>query len=264
MYVDIQPYIAKSARVDTTGIDLVEGARVGLTQEELFVLRYFSDVENQSLRYLRTLLGMKVAFEPEIAAFLAMWNYEEFFHGYELEQLMRACGHAIERDRRELKRRSSRLNEKLEALFVPILSRVYAREFPAVYFAFGAIQELTTLHGYEHLARRTENVALSQLCERIAKQERRHFAWYFHSAASLLAESPRAQRLTARLMKLNWVPVGAGVHSPEQVQRLFRILFYPRSHATEVIQGIDTKIATLPGLAGLSLMDDYFGGAGLV
>jgi hypothetical protein len=65
-------------------------------------------------------------------------------------------------------------------------------------------------------------------------------------------------------MKLNWVPVGGGVHSPEQVQRLFRALFHPRAHASAVVREIDEKIATLPGLAGLRLMSDYFSRAGLV
>jgi hypothetical protein len=264
MFADIQRFITTSGRVDATGLDLAAAAQVGLTADELFVLTYFADVENQSLRYLRTLLGMKIAFEPEVSAFLAMWNYEEFFHGYELEQLMRACGHEPGRDRRELKRRSARLNERLEALFIPLLSRLYEDEFPAVYMAFGAMQELTTLRGYEQLAAHTENAALELLCERIAKQERRHFAWYFNSAHTLLERSPKAQRLTARLLKLNWVPVGAGVHTPEQVQRLFRILFYPRDQAAQIVRDIDGKIATLPGLEELSLMQRYFARAGLV
>jgi hypothetical protein len=264
MYADIERYISTSGRVDTAGVDLVAAARVGLSADELFVLTYFADVENQSLRYLRTLLGMKVAYQPDVSAFLATWNYEEFFHGYELEQLMRACGHEPGRDRRELKRRSARWNERLEALLIPLLSHFYEEEFPAVYMAFGAIQELTTLRGYEQLARHTQNPALALLCERIAKQERRHFAWYFNSAQALLSQSKRAQRLTARLLKLNWVPVGAGVHTAAEVERLFRILFYPRERAQATIRAIDSKIATLPGLSHLQLMHGYCSRAGVV
>jgi hypothetical protein len=262
--LDTRRFLASSRRVDTAGIDYEEAARRGLTRDERFVLTYFADVENQSLRYLRTLLGMKVAFEPEIAAFLATWNYEEFFHGYELEELLRTCGEELGRDRRNQKRQTARLNERLEALFIPLVSRLYADEFPAVYMAFGAVQELTTLRGYEQLARRTENPALRTLAERIAKQERRHFAWYYQSAHKLLARSARARRLTRTILRVNWVPVGAGVHTPEQVGRLFGYLFYPRPDALETVRAIDSKIAALPGLADLTLMERYFRRARLV
>jgi hypothetical protein len=106
--MEIERHIEKSARVDTRGVDLVHAARVGLSDDEAFVLTYFADVENQSLRYLRTLLGMKIAFRPDVAAFLATWDYEEFFHGYELERLMRACGRVVADDRREQKQGASR------------------------------------------------------------------------------------------------------------------------------------------------------------
>ena len=264
MHVQVETYVEKSARVDTSGIDYREAREVGLSDDEVFTLTYFADVENQSLRYLRTLLGMRFAFSPDVAAFLATWSYEEFFHGYELERLMRACGKTISDDRRELKRGSARLNEKLETVFVPILSRLYEREFPAVYLAFGAIQELTTLRGYESLVRSTKNPALKTLCERIARQERRHFAWYFNRARLMLEDLPRARPLVRRLMKLNWVPVGAGVHEPVDVRRLFQILFYPRENAQALVRGIDSKIGELPGLSKLTLMESFFRRSGLV
>jgi hypothetical protein len=54
------------------------------------------------------------------------------------------------------------------------------------------------------------------------------------------------------------------VHQPHEVARLFRVLFYPRVDAAEVVHSIDAKIASLPGLSGMSLMQDYFERAGLI
>lgn len=264
MHVQIEPYLASSERVDTRDIDWAEAGRVGLSADEVFTLTYFADVENQSLRYLRMLLDMKIAFQPDVAAFLAIWNYEEFFHGYELEQLLRSCGACLAADRREKKRRERGWNEYIEAMLVPVLSRLYADAFPAVYLTFGAIAELTTLRGYESLAARSQNPILRVLAQRIAKQERRHFAWYFNNAADLLARSATAQRLTRRLLCFAWVPVGAGVHRPDEVHRLFRALFYPRADAAALMQSIDAKIAELPGLEELSLMQRYFSRAQLI
>src|SRR5262245_30004578 len=164
MKSDIERYISVSARVDTTDINWDEARDAGLSEDEIFVLTYFSDVENQTIRYMRMLLGMKIAFQPAVAAFLATWNYEEFFHGFELEKLMEACGHRVEEDRRDFNKQRMRFNEILEASFVPVLSRVFANQFPAVYLSFGAIQELTTLHGYEQLGQVTRNPILKILC----------------------------------------------------------------------------------------------------
>lgn len=264
MYVETTRHVEKSARVSTDDLDLVRAAEVGLSDDEVFALTYFADVENQSLRYLRMLLGMKVAFEPEVAAFLATWNYEEFFHGYELERLMRACGVHIPEDRRVQKMRDSRWNERIERLLIPILNIVCTNELPAVYFAFGASHELTTLRGYEALAQNTQNPALKLLCQRIAKQERRHFTWYFQRAQRALDHSPRAQKLVRATIRFNWVPVGAGVHTPAQVERLFRVLFYPRARAADVVASIDSKICSLPGLSGLDPLRSYFERAGAV
>jgi rubrerythrin len=259
---DIERYISVSARVDTKDIDWEQAREVGLTEEEMFVLTYFADVENQTIRYLRMLLGMKIAFQPSVAAFLATWNYEEFFHGYELEKLMKVCGRRIEEDRRDQNHKRRRLNEVLEAAFVPLLSRIFANQFPAVYLTFGAIQEMTTLRGYESLSEKTKNPVLKTLCERIAKQERRHFAWYYNHASELLQGSQSAQALTRRLMKLNWEPVGGGIHSMEEVRSLFTAVFYPLENARAIAREIDAKISSLPGLAGLHLMEPYFVKAG--
>jgi rubrerythrin len=262
VYAEIHSHVTNSGRVSTAGIDYEAAARIGLSSDEVFALTYFADVENQSLRYLRTLLSMKVAFEPEVAAFLATWNYEEFFHGYELERLLKACDVVLATDRRQQKQERSGLNERIEALLLPVLSRLYEADFPAVYFTFGALQELTTLRGYERLGAHTKNPALALLCRRIAKQERRHFAWYFRRAQRVLRGSKRARFLTRQALRFNWVPVGAGVHSKDEVARLFRVLFYPRPDARIVMGEIDRRLETLPGLGGLRLMQGYFERAG--
>lgn len=258
MNAELHAHLANSGRVSTGDIDYRVAAQVGLSSDEIFALTYFADVENQSLRYLRTLLSMKIAFEPDVAAFLATWNYEEFFHGYELGRLLAACSVSLAPARRQEKQASARLNERVEAVLLPLLSRLYEADFPAVYFTFGALQELTTLRGYEQLGARTRNPALAILCQRIAKQERRHFAWYFRRAQGILRGSARARFLTRQALRLNWVPVGAGVHGDAEVERLFRVLFYPERDARAVVEQIDRRIESLPGLADLNLMRRYF------
>jgi hypothetical protein len=254
---DIERYLAVSAKIETADVNWEMARIAGLSEDERFVLTYFSDIESQTIRYLRTLLQMRTAFEPSVSAFLTMWSYEEFFHGHYLARLMAECGYPLDPDRVDKVRRNARLNERLEALFGPLLSRLFSRQIPAVYMTFGAIQEMTTLRGYESLGRKTSNPVLRLLCERIAKQERRHFAWYFNNAREALAESKRARWLTRRILELNWVPVGAGVKCKEEVHRLFAILF-PGKKGQRLANEVDEKTGSLPGLAGIRLMSGYF------
>ncbi|MDX2032921.1 MAG: hypothetical protein SF339_19750 [Blastocatellia bacterium] len=261
MYSEIDRYIAVSAKIDTHDIDWDEAREVGLNEDEQFILTYFSDVEGQTIRYLKTLLQMKIAFKPSVAAFLTTWSYEEFFHGYELGRLLAVCGHPLPEDRLESNFRGSRFNEMLEAALAPLLSRVFSHQFPAVYLSYGAIQEMTTLRGYEHLKHFTRNPALKTLCDRIARQERRHFAWYFNHARELLEQSLGARILARRLLEFNWVPVGAGIKRPDEVKRLFSTIF-PTHSARALVREIDAKMGTLPGLEGIRLMEPYFQKAG--
>ena len=122
---------------------------------------------------------------------------------------------------------------------------------------------MTTLRGYERLHGVTSNPVLKTLCERIAKQERRHFAWYFNHARELLQQSRGAQRLARKLLEFNWVPVGAGVKTPSEVNRLFSIIF-PGEFGRKLVQEVDAKMGTLPGLQGIRLMEPYFERAGMI
>jgi hypothetical protein len=257
MNTDLQRYVQLSNKLETGDIDWEAASRAGLSEDEKFILTYFSDIESQTFRYLRMLMGMRIAFKPAVAAFLTTWNYEEFYHGFALGRLLAECGSPLEEDRLESVKGNSRLNEWLEAIFAPTLSKIFPSQFPAVYLAFGAIQEMTTLRGYESLQEKTSNPGLRILAERIAKQERRHFAWYFNNARGELEKSPFARRMTRALLQLNWVPVGAGVKPPEDVFRLFSILF-PGAEGDRLVEEIDAKMGTLPGLQGVRLMRRYF------
>src|SRR5919109_3772687 len=130
MNSDIERYITVSAKIETNDLDWDEAKRVGLNEDERFVLTYFTDIESQTIRYMRMLLQMKIAFKPAVAAFLTTWSYEEFFHGYELANLLAACGHPLEEDRVEKVKQKARLNEWMEAVFGPLLSRIFYHQFP--------------------------------------------------------------------------------------------------------------------------------------
>jgi rubrerythrin len=254
--MDIDKFLASSEKIRVDDLDLGKARLAGLAEDERFILTYFSDIEGQTIVYLRDFLHTRAALEPEVIAFLSMWNYEEFFHGKVIAELLAECGHPLGGARIAEVRKTARLRETIEAALATILSKIFAREFPAVYMTWGAIQELTTLRGYEQIIATTGNPIVAELCRRIAKQERRHFAWYFNSARERLAASPRARKLTRWLLRLAWTPVGAGVKGEAEVSRAMLTLF-PGRKGLDLARAVDARVGTLPGLEGLTLMHDY-------
>src|ERR1700722_9229849 len=126
-------YLANSDKIETHDIDWDLAKKIGLTDHEKFIITYFSDIENQTFVYMRTLIDMKIALEPDVMAFLTVWNYEEFFHGKILAHLMGVCGHPLEENRVARVHDGSRFRERFEATFTPIVSKIFSNQFPAVY-----------------------------------------------------------------------------------------------------------------------------------
>jgi hypothetical protein len=246
---------ATSGRVHTDDLDWRAAGRAGLADGEVLALTYFADIEGQTVYYLRDLLGSRLARDPDVLGFLTIWSYEEHFHGEALERLLDACGRPRDAGRCPAIRRRARLAERLEAVATSLGARLFPRAFPAVYMAWGAAQELTTLRGYEALEARTGNPVLAELCRRIARQERRHFAWYYHSARLCLERSSAARRLTRLALARFWAPVGAAVKGPDEAARLLGVLF--PDGGLGVGAELDRRIGALPGLAGVRMLGPF-------
>ena len=242
-----------SGALSLEGIDWELAARAGLSEDEKFVLRYFTDIESQTIYYLRDLLSTRLADDPEVQEFVTIWNYEELFHGKALAKLLDVCGAPAQTTAQV--RGTASLRERAEAIATRLLAWWFGEPFSAVYLAWGAAQELTTLRGYERLEQTTSNPVLAELCRRIAKQERRHFAFYYNGARARLAGSPRAQRITRWLMTKFFTPVGSGVKPTSEVKKLFGIVF-PGTDGDAIVHAIDLKLGCLPGLEHAGLLTE--------
>ena len=200
-----------------------------------------------TLFYLRSLLATRAAHEPEIAAFLAGWLYEETGHGLAIAALLDANGTPIAPPGAG---RES-LRERITAVGAGWVSHV-RRDFAAVHMLWGAINELTAVTAYRRLARRSGHAAVVDLCARLARDEARHFSFYFEQARRRLA-APRTQRLVRWLVTRFWAPVGSGVVPESEVQFLAAHLFGD-DEGRAAARKVDETIHALPGLAGLPLL----------
>lgn len=253
---DINKHIRVSRKIELEDLSWDRAREVGLTPTEVTTLTYFADIEGQTVFYLREVLNTRPARDPDSLAFLTLWNYEEFFHSHAIARLLEVCGHPLEADRIAKVRLSATFAAKLEEVVQTMIARLFPRTFVALWMAWGASQELLTLRGYEQLSRTTRNPVLRQLCDRIAKQERRHFAYYYNSARERLAGRRFSQRMVRYLFDHFWTPVGGGVKSEDQIAEMVAGLF-PGESLHWTMAGLDERFARLPGMEGFDVGRRY-------
>ena len=249
---DIAQHIAVSQKLAFEDLDWEQARRIGLTRQEIESLTYFADIESQTVYYFLEVAKLQVARDPDLLTFLTLWNYEEYFHSYALTQLLTACGVSVDSttDRSRKVRAAARFKARFEDFGQTMIARLMPATFVALWMFWGALQECLTTQAYEALARQTENPVLAELCRRIAKQERRHFAYYFGQARKQLDGRPWAQRVTRWIARRFYAPVGGGVKTDAEGARLVAQLF-PGDTIFEVMGYIEKRMAQLPGMDGL-------------
>lgn len=249
---DIAQHIAVSHKVEFEDLDWNAARKAGLTAQEIDSLKYFADIESQTVYYFLEVAKLQVARDPELLTFLTMWNYEEYFHSYALTRLMEECGVPVESatERSTKIRAGARFKAKFEDVVQGMIAKTAPQAFIGLWMFWGALQECLTTQAYEELANQTKNPVLEELCRRIAKQERRHFAYYFGNAKKRLEGRPGTQRFVRMIAKSFYAPVGGGVKTDEEGARLVAQLF-PQERIFEVMSYIEKKMALLPGMAGL-------------
>jgi hypothetical protein len=250
MNFDIDRYLANVAPLDDGDIDYDAFLDRPLPEDVLRCLRYMHDVEHHTTCYLRDLLVTSAHEDPVITSFLAMWAFEEFWHGQAIGTVLDRHDEAHGRERMtETRRRVGR--DRVKTLFTMAASSVTGH-FDAVALTWGAVNEWTTQAAYVRLAAKSEHPVLAELLRRIAKQEGRHIDFYVSEAERRL-QHPAAQRLVRLALRRSWRPVGSGVMPKAETAHLVRYLFGD-ADGRQLADRVDRRIARLPGLEGLTLV----------
>jgi len=216
-----------------------------LTAEERFQLTYAAHVEWGTEG---TFASLDVSSDPLVGRFLDIWLQQEVVHADLLARFLATQGAPtapVHRTRAQ--RFAARRGKWVNQAAVKVLGK----DFFAVHMTWGAVNELTTLRFYSLFRRRSANPVLRDLLGDVIAQEAVHFAFYREMAAQLLHDNERAQRITRWVMTHLWSPVGVGLRSREDADRLMRGVF--AGEPTEV-RAIDARIDRLPGLDDLDLV----------
>ena len=253
MSFSIERYKEESGKLDVSGVRWDEIRDHELSNGALYTLHYMMDIENHVSLYLSHLLVTRACMDPILTSFLACWNYEELWHGENLGRFLNVYGIDFDTQDRIAAIRAGLGVQNSMSILTTMVGSWLLKDFSAIYLTIGAINELTTVTGYQALARKAEHPVLKDLLARITKDERRHFAFYFNSAREWLADNPRAQKLDRWVLDKTWVPVGQGVKTQEEVDALALWLFGDEQGEADLLK-IDDKIGRLPGLEGVQLM----------
>lgn len=259
MSFDLDSYRRTITPVRIDDLRLAEAFRDRpLAEEVLRCLRYMHDVESHTVCYLRDLLMTASHRDPRITTFRTMWNFEEYWHGVAIAQVLRAHGEPAEDDRIAPLRARRGSAGLLGPLSQGLASKLLGEDFIAVHMSWGAVNEWCTQAGYHRLAARAEHPVLAALLGRIARQESRHIAFYADEARRRLQSSARARRVTRAALRHLWAPVGSGVMPAAETRFLLEYLL-DGPEGRRVAARIDERIGRLPGLAGMSLVTGALG-----
>lgn len=252
---DIDRFMVGSGKVDLSDIPWQDVRKYPLHPAALKVLRMFMLTESSTFFYLKTLMKTRAAIEePEFAPFMSAWAYEEEFHGRAFKQFFEALGEPVDSDYRTKLWKSRTKGEIFEEVAAVGMAHLFDRDFPAIHMAFGAVQELTTYHSYQALARRSGHPILAEICKRIMKQELRHFAFYFQQAKARL-NNPVARKITEVALKLSWSPVGDGICSRDYTTHTMQYLFDGVDGTG--LEAIEKRVRELPGQEWFDLLSKF-------
>ncbi|HEY4331260.1 MAG TPA: ferritin-like domain-containing protein [Ilumatobacteraceae bacterium] len=252
--MDIDNFTRLSKPLDTSGIDFDAFVDQPVDRDALRCMRYMHDVELHTVCYLRDLLVTSAHLDPEITAFLTMWNVEEYWHGEAIGAVLAAHGESASRSRVAPMRKRLGWKDRINPLLHGLGSAIVGDSFLSIHMTWGAVNEWTTQAAYSRLISRTNHPVLAELLRRIMRQEGRHIDFYASQAEQRLAGNRRAQWMTRTTLKRVWAPVGASIMPKPEVDFMSRYLFSgPEGRAAA--RRIDSKIDRLPGLGGLGLLE---------
>jgi len=249
---DLDSYVGRSRAVDMSAIAWAEVPRYPVSPEMIRTLRYMEDVESHTIIYLRSLLATRAVDDPDVATFLACWVYEETFHGLALARFLEAAGAPI--GPRARPRGQETLAKRIEAAGTAMASKAWP-DFCAVHMAWGAINELTTLTGYRRFAAIADHPVLTDLLERIALDESRHFFFYYRQAEMRMQRRSVA-RVARFLVDRFWAPVGSGVEADPEVRFMATYLF-GGPEGRVAARKVDDTIRRLPGFETVQLLEAW-------
>jgi hypothetical protein len=172
--------------------------------------------------------------------------------------------HDIAVDFDELKASRVKLGwkDRLDPIKQSMLGGLVGHDFVAVHMAWGAANEWSANAAYLRMAKKENHPVLAVLLKRIAAQETKHVAFYASQARERLDASKKAQVIARFALRKFWGPVGSTINTEAEIKHVMTDLF-GGSEGRKLIRDVDSHIAKLPGMAGLTIVETSLDARGI-
>ena len=115
---------------------------------------------------------------------------------------------------------------------------------------WGAVNEYSTLTGYQRLWRAAKHPVLETILRAIAREEAMHSFFYWSMARIKLKASRARQAVSRFLLDRFWQPVGSDVKGMSEMHLVVRTLFAGAEGLRAAEQQINRRLQELPGFSG--------------
>lgn len=218
----------------------------------LFLLKYFRDIERFVEKYQEDLIRTPTGRNKYIRQFLERWGTEELDHEKIISKFLAELGLPNEEKWFEKLVADLPLSYRLQSPLQHTIAILFNENFTPVHMAWGAVQEYTTLAGYNKMLEISNNPILRQIISAIKQEESAHAKFYFEMAQIYLENSPFRQKVARFLIEHFWKPVGEGVRSRADVEKMIRALFAGPSGVRYFDQKVTQHIKKLSGFGNFS------------
>ncbi len=211
------------------------------------ILLYFRDVEKFTDVYFNELSRTPSGRDPYVRRFLEKWRHEEDLHAELLNRFLNEAGHETSASWAKESRKNISWKYTFRSFLSSLIANFVGKRFTSVHMTWGAINELTTLHGYRRLWTLTKHPVLEYILQAIAREEAIH-AFFYHSFAKIqLLQSRFGRELTRVIVDRFWTPVGQGAKPEEDTNLIIKKLFDGQVGVDIMDNFITARLQLLPG-----------------
>ena len=222
-------------------------------------LIYMRDVERFTSLYNDELARTPTGKDPAIKQFMERWSTEEITHSDLLHRFLEEAGYPSDERWYEEAKHNIPLAYRIKSHIVPHITNLLGHHFTGVHMTWGAINELSTLTGYQRLWTLAKHPVLDYILKHIAREEASHAFFYWSVARVKLLQSNFRQKLAKFMISKFWSPVGQGTKPATAANAVITNLFSGIEGLELIHQRVTRRIQQLPGLDMLNKVTDHIG-----
>jgi len=246
---NVREYARTAAGSHRSEIDTAAFETRRLKPETLRVLRYLIDIEQATMSHLRQVLVTATHKDARVTAFLGTWAFEKFWIADAFTRILELHGEEYATPTEHKRNVFARIGIRLGPITESFAANRAGEDMIAVHMAMGAIDEWVTQAAFARAIELDDHSELVKMVTTTRSIAERQLSFFEAQAHDRLERSEGARVLTRKRMAAASWPIGAEAQPKADTAFFFHYLF---DGAPQLADDIDTKVAALPGLDGIS------------